>query len=60
MTGHPGIADAWETSFFHNRIPMTDTAGFHFNADFGLPGFRDFFVYKLKFSAGRSDLYCFH
>jgi hypothetical protein len=39
---------------------MTNTAGFHLDADFGSLGFRDLFLYQLKLRAGRGYLYGFH
>jgi hypothetical protein len=39
---------------------MADATGFYFNTDFSLSGLRNFFLYQLKFSAGRGYLYCFH
>ena len=60
VSGDARILDAGPMAFFHQRIAVTDAAGFDLNAHLVAGGFGDGSLYQFEIAARLCYLDCFH
>jgi hypothetical protein len=60
MTGNSGILNAWEKSFLDEDVAVTNSTGFHLDANLVAAGIGDISFDKFEAAAGFCNLHCFH